>query len=208
MVRVMAMAERLDGGYVIQPHGLETLVQATAEMLTEGSIPDGNSEATWSAFAAAQKVSVDLKKQAAHKVVATAVGSALITGGAPIPFSDAPALVAIQMVMLAGISKIFGVEASKNLLRTLVVTMAGPVGTAVLGRAIVANLLKLVPGAGTVAGGAIAATTAGLLTMALGETYIAVLAKLCSASETDAPSPEAIAIEFKEEFKSHRRRPR
>ena len=204
VVRVLAMAERLDGGHVIQPHGLGKLVQATAEMLTEGSMPMGNSEATWKAFAAAQKVSVDLKKQAARKVMAASVGSAAFTGAAPIPFADAPVLVAIQMGMLAGISKIFGVEASKNLLRVLVVAMAGPVGAAFLGRAIVANLLKLVPGAGSVAGGAIAGTTAAALTAMLGKTYIAVLAKLCSASETEAPSPEAIAIEFKDHLARRR----
>ena len=204
VVRVLAMAKRLDGGYVIQPHGLEKLVQATAEMLTESSMLTGNSEATWMAFAAAQKVSIDLKKQAAHKIVGASAGSAALVGAIPIPFADAPVLVALQIGMLAGISKIFGVEASKNLLRTLVVAMAGPAGAAFLGRAIVSNLLKLFPGVGSVAGGAISAGTAAALTMALGELYIGVLAKLCSASETEAPSPEAIAIEFKDHLARRR----
>lgn len=37
------------------------------------------------------------------------------------------------------------------------------------------NLLKLIPGAGTVIGGTISGTTAGLLTTAMGEAYILVM---------------------------------
>ncbi|MDE0449450.1 MAG: hypothetical protein OXH96_22510 [Spirochaetaceae bacterium] len=66
-----------------------------------------------------------------------------------------------------------------------------------LGRAVVSNLLKFVPGLGTGAGGAIAAATAGTLTTTLGKIYISVLAKLFTASRSDAPSPEDIAREFK-----------
>jgi len=41
--------------------------------------------------------------------------------------------------------------------------------------AIVSNLLKLIPSVGTVAGGMISGTTAGLLTTALGESYIKIM---------------------------------
>ena len=40
---------------------------------------------------------------------------------------------------------------------------------------VVANLLKLIPGAGSAAGGAISSATAGILTTALGETYIFIM---------------------------------
>ena len=39
----------------------------------------------------------------------------------------------------------------------------------------VSNLLKFIPGAGTVAGGAISAGTAGVITAALGQAYIGVM---------------------------------
>ena len=106
--------------------------------------------------------------------------------------------------MLAGISATFGVELSKAFFGTLVAAMAGPVGATFVGRAVVSNLLKFIPGVGSVAGGAISAAAAAAITTALGELYVAVLAKLFSASEGEAPSPEAIAQEFKSRLATKR----
>ncbi|NEQ83342.1 MAG: GTP-binding protein, partial [Moorea sp. SIO2I5] len=44
-----------------------------------------------------------------------------------------------------------------------------------VGKVIVANLLKMIPGAGTVLGGAISGSTAAALTLALGLSYIKAL---------------------------------
>ena len=43
------------------------------------------------------------------------------------------------------------------------------------GKTIAANLVKLVPVAGSIAGGAISASTAGVLTSVLGEAYIQLM---------------------------------
>ena len=195
VVRVRALKERLDDGHVLEPVGLCDLVKATEEV-----IPDGVQRA----FAAAQKASIELKKKAAHKVVGAAAVTAAGAGATPIPFADALILVPIQIGMLAGISATFGIEVSRAFLSTLVAAIAGTTGATFLGRAVVSNLLKFVPGVGSVAGGAIAATTAAGLTTALGELYIAVLAKLFTASEGEAPSPEAIAQEFKDRLAKRR----
>ncbi len=125
----------------------------------------------------ATKASVELKKKKAHKEVVAAAAVATAVGASPIPFSDAAMLVPIQTLMLKEISAIFGVALPEK-------SLAGMVGTAIttnLGRSIVSNILKFVPGLGTVAGGLISAGTAGILTMALGETYIAVLADAARA---------------------------
>ena len=159
-------------------------------------------EAVRRAFAAAQKASLELKKKAAHKVVVAAAGAAVAAGAVPIPFADAAVLVPIQVSMLAGISATFGIELSKAFLSTLVAAMAGTTGATFLGRAVVANLLKFIPGGGSVAGGVVAAGAAATLTTALGELYIAVLAKLFTASGGTPPSSEAIAQEFALEFKN------
>ena len=190
VVRVRALSERFDDADVVfKPMGLKDLLEATVEVIPE---------AVQRAFAAAQKASIELKKKAAHKVVMGAVAASTAAGASPIPLSDAAFLVPIQIGMLAGISATFGIELSKAFLGTLISSAAGATGATFLGRAIVSNALKLFPGVGSVAGGVIAATTAAALTMALGETYIAVLAKLFTASEGEAPSPEDIAREFKE----------
>ena len=189
VVRVRALCERYDDGHVAPPMGLQELTDATAEVIPE---------AVQRAFAAAQKASIDLKKRRAHKVVAGAAAAAAAAGASPIPFSDAALLIPIQIGMLAAISAVFGIELSKAFLGTLISATAGTAGATFLGRAVVSNLLKFVPGVGTVAGGVIAAGTAGGLTTALGEVYIAVLAKLFTASEGEAPEPEAIVREFKD----------
>ncbi|MDP4177156.1 MAG: hypothetical protein Q8900_02295 [Bacillota bacterium] len=51
----------------------------------------------------------------------------------------------------------------------------GSAGATVLGKTIVSNLLKLIPRIGTVAGGLISGTTAGIITIALGEAYIKIM---------------------------------
>ena len=112
------------------------------------------------------------KKKAA--VTAVSFGEGFI----PIPFSDAALLVPTQVAMIASITTIFGIEVSKGLLTSFVSSTIGSAGATILGKTIVANLLKLIPVAGTVAGGAISGSTAGLLTAALGEAYIKVMEKV------------------------------
>lgn len=66
-------------------------------------------------------------------------------------------------------------DISKSILTSFVSATIGSAGTTVLGKTIVSNLLKLIPGVGTLAGGMISGTTAGLLTTALGEAYILIM---------------------------------
>ena len=188
VVRVRALAEKLDEGHVLKPMGLIELVELTMEV-----IPD----AVRRAFAAAQKASVEKKKSEAHKIVVTSAVAAGATGAVPIPFADAAILIPIQIGMLASISSAFGLELSTAFLSTLVATMAGTTGATFAGRAIVANLLKFFPGLGAFAGGAISATTAATLTATLGELYIAALATLFIDSGGEIPSSEDVMREFK-----------
>ena len=140
VVRVRALSERFDDAdLVLPPMGLEELLDATAEVIPE---------AVRRAFAAAQKASLEFKKKAAHKVVLASAGAATAAGAVPIPFADAALLVPIQVGMLAGISATFGIELSKAFFGTLVAAMAGATGATFLGRAVVSNLLKLIPRGG------------------------------------------------------------
>ncbi len=111
----------------------------------------------------------------AHKAVAAAVASSFGEGFAPIPFSDAALLIPTQIGMIAGITAIFGLDVSKSLLTGFVSSTIGSAGATVLGKTIVSNLLKLIPGVGTAAGGMISGATAGVLTTALGEAYIKIM---------------------------------
>lgn len=103
-------------------------------------------------------------RKKSHSIIHAASLTAAIIGFSPIPFSDAFLLVPVQLTMMARLHRLFGKSWSaslgKSLSRELVV-----VG---LGRSAVGNILKLVPGVGTVAGGAINAGVASTITETLG----------------------------------------
>ncbi|PJK13883.1 GTP-binding protein [Lysobacteraceae bacterium NML07-0707] len=191
VLRVRAISEELDGGIILNPSGLEELVELTSEV-----IPEGRRRA----FAAAQKASINYKKNQAHKVVAAAALAAGTAGASPIPFSDAALLAPIQIGMIAKITSVFGFELSKSTLGTLVTSAIGVGGATFAGRAIVTNVLKLIPGAGTVAGGVISAATASVVTTGLGEAYIAVLADFAEENPNGLPSASELAEKLKKKI--------
>lgn len=154
----------------MKAHGLKELVDLTYDVL-----PDAQKNT----LAAVQVANLDLKRNAAQKAVVVAAAAAAVTGAAPIPFSDAMLLVPTQIAMLTSITVIFRLPVQKGVLRTLATAAIGITGTTVIGKTVVSNLLKMIPGAGTMAGGAISATTAAALTTALGNAYIGMLMKVC-----------------------------
>jgi uncharacterized protein (DUF697 family) len=191
VVRVRAFAEVLDDGHTLAPMGLTELVDLTAEVIPEG---------VRRAFVAGQKVSLQQKKNQAHAIVASAAAVAGVAGASPIPFSNWFILAPIQIGMLAGITSVFGLQQSTAFLTTLVAASAGATGASFAGRSIVANLLKLIPGGGTLAGGAISATTAVLLTSTLGELYVATLVALFKETGGEAPDSDLVLREFKRQL--------
>lgn len=166
VVPVLAEDMDFDEEYVARSYGLDTLVKVMGEAL-----PDE----LQSTFQNMQKVAIDEKKKYSHAIVAAAAATAVAEGAAPIPCADAAALIPTQVAMIAGITAAFGLEISTAFLTTFVSSTIGSAGATVLGKTVVANVLKLIPGAGTIAGGAISGTTAGLLTTALGEAYIQIM---------------------------------
>ena len=107
-------------------------------------------------------------------IVGTAVTATVGEGAAPVPFSDAFLMIPTQTAMIAGITAVYGLEVNLGIILTVITSALGVGGATIAGKTIVSNLLKLIPGAGSIVGGAISATTAGALTAALGEIYIQV----------------------------------
>ena len=195
IVRVRAKETILDDGYKMPAMGLESLVELTMDLVPETQK---------NAFAAAQRVSLDQKRQRAHAVVAGAAAMAGGAGAAPLPFSDALAIIPIQLSMLAGISAVWGLPVSTTFLGTLVSgAITGSAGTFV-GRAAVGALLKFMPTIGTVAGGAISAGVASTLTVAFGESYITTLYILTKDNPDRMPTAEEIKNEFMAQLKSQK----
>ena len=77
--------------------------------------------------------------------------------------------------MIASITVIFGFEVSKSTIAALLSSTLGSGGMTLVGKTVVSNLLKLIPGAGTTVGVAISGATASVLTVALGEAYISIM---------------------------------
>ncbi len=166
VIPVLAMDYEVDDDYVVKAYGLDTLISIMEEVLPE-ELEDTLSNV--------QKASLDLKIKKSQAAVATAAATAAGIGAAPIPFADAAVLIPTEITMIASITAFFGFELSKSVLTSLVSSVVGTAGATFLGRTVVSNLCKLIPGVGTVAGGAISGATASLMTTALGEAYIGIM---------------------------------
>lgn len=120
-------------------------------------------------FISAQKVSLKEKWNRAHGVILQHAGGAFGVGFTPIPFSDAPILIANQMGMIARILYIYDLKSLENMLKAG--GGSGVIGQimSMLGKSAVGQLLKFIPGVGTLLGGVINASVATILTSALGE---------------------------------------
>ena len=139
----------------------------------------------------------------ADNAVMTAVAATTATGAIPIPFADAPLLIGEQVAMMVAINAIFKIEVEKDALKSLVTAALGVGGATLLGKTIATNLIKLIPGAGTIAGGAVSAGTAGAITLALGKAYIQVCKAIKMGELNQSDLTKKAGIErLKKEFKA------
>lgn len=164
---IMAEPFVISDEMTIPQKGLKELIALTFEV-----IPSDVKEA----FNNAQQVDIERKSQAARSWAKRYIATTFGVGFTPIPFSDATILVPMQVTMMAHITAIFGVSLEKTSIASILGAIGGTSGATYLGRYIVSNVIKLIPGAGTIAGGIISGGTASILTTALALSYIEVLA--------------------------------
>ena len=105
----------------------------------------------------------ELKKRC-QLVIHSATAASAAAGAIPIPMSDAIPITAAQIGMIIALVKEFDITLSDAAAKSIL----GVGVTQQAGRAVASNLLKAVPGVGTVVGGFIGASTAAALTEALG----------------------------------------
>lgn len=166
IVPVLAADYQIDAGIVKPAYGIEELAEIMADILPE---------AIQNTFIALEKANLALKVKRARAIVTTAATGAAAAGAIPLPMADAAVLVPDQIAMLAGITAAFGFPVDKGALMTVISGTIGTAGATVLGRTVVANIIKLIPGAGSAAGAVISSGTAAAITYALGECYIRLL---------------------------------
>lgn len=158
-----------DDDFRAQPYGVGKLVESTIGLLPESARR---------AWANAQKASLSLKREQAMEVIKQTVALAFGAGYNPLPMSDSLVLAPIQLSMFVRITNVYGINMTKSLAASVASSLLGIAGATVVGRSVVANLIKLIPGVGTMVGGTISGGTAAALTWGLGRTYIALMEKL------------------------------
>ena len=182
-----------DDVMIIPSYGLDKLVDVTYQVLPEGVRKSFNN---------AQRVSLDKKVDAARKWVTRYAATSGAIGCSPIPFSDAPLLATAQVSMIAHITTIFGLSIEKAVLSAIISSIAGVSGATFGGKTLVTNLLKFIPGVGTIAGGAISASVASVMTISIGLAYTSVLKYIVEEEyKGNEISTETITVKMKEELK-------
>lgn len=121
------------------------------------------------AFISAQKISLDEKWNRAHGAILQHIAIAFAVPFNPIPFSDAPILVANQMGMIARILYIYDLGGLENMIKGGMGGGIAGILMSKLGKSLSLNLLELIPGIGALAKSVIKGFVAISLTSALGE---------------------------------------
>ena len=201
VIPVLAQDMDFDGEYVAKAYGLDQLVDIMSEALPE-ELQD--------TLQNVQKASLKSKQKRSRAVVAAASAVAFWEGFIPIPFSDAAVLIPTQITMIASITTNFGMSISKSVIMSFISSTIGTAGTTILGKSMVSNLFKLIPGVGTGVGRMISGSTASLLTTALGEAYIKFMemiykGELKKEDLYDQNGQKAISKMFKEELTKKRK---
>lgn len=192
---VMAEPYQISDDYVIPAFGLKELVDKSLQLIPKD---------VHKAFTNAQQADIERKAKSARRWASRYVASSFGVGFIPIPFSDASVLVPMQITLLAHITAIFGISLDKSTIVTIIAAVGGTGSATFLGKTLVANAFKFIPGAGTIVGGIISGTTASIVTSALAISYIEVLS-VVAAKEKSGETIDLSLIEnlMRKQFKKN-----
>ena len=154
------------------------IFETTNEELPDLGFMDLNKLITWTiehlsqglrtAFISAQKLDLNAKREEAKKVILQHSSGAAIVGASPIPFSDAPILLANQATLFARIAFIYDMKESLTNITSLVGSLGIGSLISTSGVWLVGQLMKFIPGVGTVGGAVISGSVASGITAAIG----------------------------------------
>lgn len=198
IVPVLAQDYEIDDEYVVKATGLDTLVEVMGQVL-----PDDLRKTLQNV----QKTSLNEKRKAAFASVAAAATAAAAEAAIPVPLADSAMLVPTQVSMLAGISVIFGFDINRTIINSLLSSTLGATGATYVGKTIFANLMKMIPGVGSVTGGVVSAATASAITTALGTAYTELMTAVYKNEITrEELGSDMGAKKFKEYFKEYQKK--
>jgi uncharacterized protein (DUF697 family) len=122
-----------------------------------------------------KRARADLKtsRRNAQHAVAVAVGISAAAGAIPLPFADAIVITGAQVCLVQAVTQCYHhPPVAKDL--SVLGSIGLGLGMRQLGKYVAAELVKLIPGAGTVVGGAVNATVGASGTAIAGYTWIGV----------------------------------
>lgn len=170
VVSVLAEDYCIDEEFTVKAYGLDTLSEIVNYVVPA---------AVQKTFIAVQKVNLELKNIKAQKIISTSAAAAGALGCAPIPISDIALLFSEQILMLGAITALYGVQIEKGTIMLILGSFMGAAGITLTGQTVVASLLKLIPGIGAVAGGAVSGAASATLIIVIGQAYTTVMSMLC-----------------------------
>ena len=172
VVPVLAKEYAVSSHQKIPAHGLQDLIDITLKIIPSK---------VHQAFINAQQIDIDRKVEDARRWAKRYIKTSFGVGFTPIPVSDAAILVPMQITMLGHITAIFGLSLEKSQIISMLAGVGGTGGATAIGKYLAGNLLKFIPGVGTITGGVISGMTASSLTIALAYSYIEVLKQIARA---------------------------
>ena len=167
--------DKINENSICRAYGLDNLVEEMGKSLPE---------ALKISFNNVQIASLDYKRKTAGVTIASFVASSAIVGGSPIPFTDCFFIAGIEVSMLSAITAIYNLDISDGIKSTIISGCIGCTFTSLVGKTIITNILKFIPLAGQIVGGVISGVTGGILTAALGGSYV-ILMEAISKGEID-----------------------
>ena len=162
----MAEPYEISENMVIDRKNLDKLVEETVKVLPES---------VEAAFEYCQIADINRKKQKARKAIDWAILAAAGSAPIPIPLGHAAAVVAIQGAMVVKINQALGFKMSESDGKEIFTGVSGIIISTVAGKAIFAEIVKTIPGLGTVAGAVIGGSVAAGITNMFGNLYLDVV---------------------------------
>lgn len=202
--RVNSVERRFSAQFSLPVSGLENLLDTSLESMGLGK--KNAAEALKKAQRIRNKLRLDAMISGAKTKVHIASAASATAGASPIPGSDAPIIAAIQSKLIYEINSEFEIDLETSTATTLITSILGVTAIAQIGKAIVSNVIKFIPGAGSFVGGAISATTALAITEAIGHAYIMVLESYFDEITGDVNLPDN-TTEILNVFKTFFRKP-
>ncbi|MEM1253858.1 MAG: DUF697 domain-containing protein [Cyanobacteria bacterium P01_H01_bin.21] len=182
-----------EDGYQPVFYGLDALLSVLSEQL-----PEAESGAIYQLLDQADEATTQLGsiyRDVARRYISAFAVIAATLAAVPLPFATMPAITALQVSMIVALGQLYGQRLSFSQAGGVASTIAGGFLAQAIGR----ELIKLVPGFGSV----IAASWAAAYTWALGEGACVYFGDLMGGKK---PDPERIQAVMQEAFQSAKER--